>query len=97
MSAEEARRQAILRFGGIEQTKQDCRDRARPPFLETFFYDLRYAGRSLARSRVFTVVAIATLALGIGASTVMFTVAKAIFFRPSNCSGCSYLLRAWAR
>ena len=82
MPPEEARRQAILRFGGIESTKQDCRDRLGLPFLETFFYDLRYAARSLARSRMFTAVAVATLAFGIGASTAMFTVAQAVFFRP---------------
>src|SRR4029077_19245813 len=52
------------------------------PFLETFFYDLRYATRSLARSPLFTAVAVATLAFGIGASTAMFTVAQAVFLRP---------------
>jgi hypothetical protein len=82
MSPEEARRQAILRFGGIENTKQDCRERLSLPFLETFFYDLRYAIRSLGRSRMFTVIAVATLALGIGACTTMFTVAQAILWRP---------------
>jgi predicted permease len=82
MPPEEARRQAILRFGGIEYTKQECRDRLRLPFLETFFYDLRYAARSLARSRMFAVVAVATLAFGIGASTTMFTVAQAVLLRP---------------
>jgi predicted permease len=82
MPPEEARRQAMLRFGGIEQTKQDCRDRLGLPFLETFFYDLRYAARSLGRSRMFAAVAVATLALGIGASTTMFTVAQAVLLRP---------------
>ncbi|HYM10612.1 MAG TPA: ABC transporter permease [Bryobacterales bacterium] len=82
MAPEEARRQAILRFGGIESTKQDCRDRLGLPFLETFLYDLRYAARSLARSRMFTVVAVATLAFGIGATTTMFTVAQAVLLRP---------------
>jgi predicted permease len=82
MAPEEARRQAILRFGGIESTKQDCRDRLGFPFLEAFLYDLRYAARSLARSRMFTVVAVATLAFGIGATTTMFTVAQAVLLRP---------------
>jgi putative ABC transport system permease protein len=82
MSPEEARRQAILRFGGIERTKQDCRDRLSLPWLETFLYDLRYGTRSLGRSRMFTVIAIATLAFGIGASTTMFTVAQAVLWRP---------------
>lgn len=65
MPPEEARRQAILAFGSIESAKQDCRDRMGLPLLETFFYDLRYAARSLARSRIFAVVAVSTLALGI--------------------------------
>jgi predicted permease len=82
MPPEEARRQAILRFGGIEYTKQECRDRLGLPFLETFLYDLRYAARSLAGSRMFAVVAVATLAFGIGASTTMFTVAQAVLLRP---------------
>jgi hypothetical protein len=82
MPLEEARRQAILRFGGIERTKQDCRDRRSLPFLETFLYDLRFGARSLGKSRMFTVVAVATLAFGIGASTTMFTVAQAVLWRP---------------
>jgi predicted permease len=82
MPPEEARRHAILRFGGIERTKQDCRDRLGLPLLETFLYDLRYGTRSLGRSRMFTVIAVATLAFGIGASTTMFTVAQAVLWRP---------------
>ena len=82
MPPEEARRQAILKFGGIENTKQDCRDRLGLPFLETLLYDLRYATRALGRSRMFAVVAVATLAFGIGASTTMFTVAQAVLLRP---------------
>jgi len=81
MPLQEARRQAILRFGGIERAKQECRDRRGLPVLETFLYDLRFAARSLANSRMFTVVAVATLAFGIGTSTTMFTVAQAILWR----------------
>ena len=52
MSPEEARREAILRLGGIEYTKQEYRDRLGLPFLETFLYDIRYGVRSLTRSRM---------------------------------------------
>lgn len=82
MPPEEARRQAILKLGGIERTKQDCRDRLGLPLLETFLYDLRYGARSLGKSRMFTVIAVATLAFGIGASTTMFSVAQAVLWRP---------------
>ena len=82
MSPGEAHRRAILEFGGIESTKQDCRDRLGLPFVETVLYDLRYAARSLARSRIFAAAAVATLAFGIGASTTMFSVAKAILLPP---------------
>jgi predicted permease len=82
MPPEEARRQAILRLGGIESTKQDCRDRLGLPLLETLFYDLRYGARSLGRSRMFTVIAVATLTFGIGASTTIFTVSQAVLWRP---------------
>ncbi|HZT33755.1 MAG TPA: permease prefix domain 1-containing protein [Bryobacteraceae bacterium] len=82
MTPEEARRQALLKFGNIEYTKQECRDRLGLPFLETFFYDLRYAARSLGKSRMFTAVAGVTLAFGIGATTTMFTVAQGVLLRP---------------
>jgi macrolide transport system ATP-binding/permease protein len=82
MSREEARRQAILTLGGIEPTKQGYRDQSSFPSLESFLYDLRYAARSLSGSRMFTAVAVATLAFGIGSATVIFTIAKAVFAPP---------------
>src|SRR5579859_1598336 len=82
MSPAEARRQAILKFGGIESSKQAHRDRRGLPFLESCLYDLRFSMRSLARSRIFTMVAVGSLAFGIGSTTVIFTVAKAIFAPP---------------
>ena len=92
LNPEEARRQALLSFGSLESAKQACRDRLGLPFLETSVYDLRYATRSLARSRIFTAVVVATLALGIGASTALFTVAQAILFRPLPYVGPSRLV-----
>ena len=79
---EEARRQVILRFGGIENTKQQYRDRRGLPLFEMILHDLRYGARTLGRSSLFTAVAIATLGFGIGMSTTMFTVARAVLLRP---------------
>ena len=81
MSAEEARRQALLRLGGAEQTRQAYRERRTLPWLENVVRDVRYALRGFRRNPVFTITAIATLALGIGASTAVFSVVDRILFR----------------
>jgi putative ABC transport system permease protein len=82
MSPEEARRQAQLAFGGLEQIKQDCREARTENHVEDFLRDLQYALRSLAKDRRFALIAVFALALGIGATTVMFSVIYNVVFDP---------------
>ncbi len=65
MTPQQARRDAILKLGGVEQTKQAYRERSTIPFLENLLRDVRYALRGFRRNRAFAVTAIVTLALGI--------------------------------
>jgi len=81
LSPEEARRQALIRLGGVEQTRQAWRERRTLPGLESMLQDVRYALRGFRRNPAFTITVIATLALGIGATTAVFSVVDRILFR----------------
>jgi predicted permease len=82
MTSEEARRQALIRLGGVEQVQQVVRDRRGLPWLEVFGRDLRYAARTLLRTPGFTAVAMLVMAIGIGASVSLFTVIHSVVLRP---------------
>ncbi len=82
MSAEDARREALRSFGGVEQTKENYRDQRGLPMIETTLQDLRFGLRMLRRSPGFSVLAILCLTLGIGANAAVFSWVEGILFRP---------------
>jgi predicted permease len=82
MTAEEARRQAMIDFGGAERAREQTYEQRPGWWLGTVEQDVRYALRGFRRNAVFTVTVIATLAVGIGATTAVFSVVDRILFRP---------------
>jgi len=82
MSPEEARMAALRSFGGVERVKEESRDERGVRFLEEVWWDFRYGLRTLRKAPSFTLIAVLTLALGIGATTTMFSVVYNILFSP---------------
>lgn len=82
LSPAEARRQALIRFGGRDSATELHRDTRGLPLIEVLMQDLRYAFRTFRRDRVFTLVAVLILAVGIGANVAVFSVINAILLRP---------------
>jgi putative ABC transport system permease protein len=81
MPQEEARRQALIAFGGIEKTREQCHEERTAAPLETVLRDVRYAFRGLRRAPAFAIAGILTMAVGIGATTAVFSVVDRILFR----------------
>ena len=81
MTPEEARRNALIEFGGVEQARERCQEQEPGWWIDTLLQDMRYALRGFRRSKAFAVSAVLTLALGIGATTAVFSVVDPILFR----------------
>ncbi|HEY6270177.1 MAG TPA: ABC transporter permease [Candidatus Acidoferrum sp.] len=95
MSPEEARRSALLEFGGVERFKEECREARGVNRIESLLSDLRYGLRSLRRSPGFTIVSVLTLALGIGANSAIFSMVNALLLHPYNFHNLDSLVRVW--
>jgi putative ABC transport system permease protein len=95
MAPEEARRQALLALGGIDKTREEYRDALGFRLLEDLIRDLRYGLRQLRRSPGFSLTAVACLALGVGASTAIYSVVSAVLLKPLPFRDSARLVRVY--
>ena len=96
MTATEARRQALLKLGGVAQVTERYRERRGLPVLENLLRDLGFSARMLRRNPGFAAVAVLTLGLGIGVNTAIFSVVNAVILRPLPFPDPARLVLIWA-
>lgn len=95
MKDEEAVRRARMVFGGQDQVKEDCREARGTSFMETSTQDIRYALRTLSKNPGFSLIAMLTLALGVGASTAVFSLVNTILLKPLPYPNANRLAMVW--
>ena len=96
MTADEAKRQAMIKLGGIESMKEAYRDQRGLQWLETLWIDVRYGARQLRKNPGFTAAAVLTLALGVGACTAIFGLINAALLRTLPFPDSDRLIVVWA-
>jgi predicted permease len=95
MTAAEARREALMKLGGVEQTKESYREQRGLPFLEVLLQDLRFSARMFIKNPGFAAAAVITLALGMAANTVIFSVMNATILKAPNFPESERLVLVW--
>ena len=91
----EAERRARIEFGGQERYKEECREERGGLWLESLRTDVRFGVRMLTKSRGFSVIAVLTLALGIGANAAIFSMVNALLLHPYQFRNLDALVRVW--